>query len=73
MEVKYIEVNFREDDPFIIVKKTNTKRLRSSRVEVGQQKSKPIKKERGLKGGEGSDRRIKGVQEREEKKIVSLF
>lgn len=26
MEVKYVEVNYKDDDPFIIIKKTNTKK-----------------------------------------------
>ena len=37
MEVKYVEVNYKDDDPFIIIKKTNTKK-------TPVPKTKPVEK-----------------------------
>jgi hypothetical protein len=43
-------------------------------VEANQPKTKPIKKEKGnLNAGETADKKMKVVQEREEKKTIPLF
>lgn len=46
LEIKYVEINFREDDPFIIVKKTNTKKQKNNRFDANHPKTKTIKKEK---------------------------
>jgi hypothetical protein len=50
VEIKYVEINFREDDPFIIVKKTNTKKQKSNRFDPNHPKTKNIKKEKNTEG-----------------------
>jgi hypothetical protein len=43
MEVKYIELNSRDDDPFIIVKKTNVKKIKT-KTDHANNKTKQIRK-----------------------------
>ena len=43
MEVKYIELNSRDDDPFIILKKTNVKKNKNKNDHT-QNKTKQIRK-----------------------------
>jgi hypothetical protein len=43
MEVKYVEVNYKDDDPFIIIKKTNTKKTPVPKTKpVEKRKRRPV-------------------------------
>lgn len=44
--MKYVEVQFRHDDPFIIIKKTQTKKVKTNRSDNHLQKTKIIKKDK---------------------------
>ena len=43
MEVKYVEANYKDDDPFIIIKKTNTKKTPAPKTKpVEKRKRRPV-------------------------------
>lgn len=74
LDMKYVEVNYRDDDPFIIVKKTNARKLKTGRADHHVQKTKQIKKDKAaLHSTDDFEKKIKALPEREERKIMPLF